>query len=71
MRDQIDIESIKKLVQDLRPSYQAYPDRLMLLEEPKTGHTVTERMWTEGAQWLLRHLVDRPIRSTALPPGKA
>jgi len=26
-RDQIDIESIKKFVKDLRPSYAAYPDR--------------------------------------------
>lgn len=62
-RDEIDIESIKMFVKDLRPSYEAYPDRLKLLEEPKTGHTVTERMWREGAQWLLRHLVENPIRS--------
>jgi dienelactone hydrolase len=62
-RDQIDIESIKKFVKDLRPSYEAYPDRLALLEEPKTGHTVTDRMWNEGMQWLCRHLVDKPIRS--------
>jgi dienelactone hydrolase len=62
-KDQIDIESIKKFVKNLQPSYKEYPDRLMLLEEPKTGHTVTERMWSEGAQWLVRHLLEKPIRS--------
>jgi uncharacterized protein len=61
-RDAIDIESVKKFVKDLRPSYETYPDRLMLLEEPKTGHTVTDRMWTEGTNWLLRHLVEKPGR---------
>jgi dienelactone hydrolase len=61
-RDAIDIESIKKFVKDLRPSYEAFPDRLALLEEPKTGHSVTERMWREGTQWLVRHLVEKPIR---------
>ena len=35
---------------------------LMLLEEPKTGHSVTERMWSEGTNWLVRHLVEKPIR---------
>jgi dienelactone hydrolase len=60
--DAIDIESIKTFVKDLRPSYEAYPERLHLLEEPKTGHSVTDRMWNEGAQWLVRHLVEKPIR---------
>lgn len=63
-RDQIDIESIRKFIKDLRPSYAAHPDRLALLEEPKTGHTVTERMWNEGIQWLQRHLVEKPLRSS-------
>ncbi len=62
-RDAIDIESIKKFVKELRPSYEANPDRLHLLEEPKTGHSVTERMWSEGTQWLVRHLVENPIRA--------
>lgn len=66
-RDEIDIESIRKFVKELRPSYESYPDRLMLLEEPKTGHSVTERMWVEGTQWLLRHLVEKPIRSSSSP----
>jgi dienelactone hydrolase len=60
--DAIDIESIKAFVKDLRPSYEAYPDRLQLLEEPKTGHTVTDRMWSEGTRWLVRHMVEKPIR---------
>src|SRR5262249_26872175 len=61
-KDAIDIESIKQFVKDLQPSYQAFPDRLSLLEEPKTGHSVTERMWTEGGQWLVRHLLEKPIQ---------
>jgi dienelactone hydrolase len=63
-RDEIDIESIKKFVKELQPSYKEYPDRLALLEAPMAGHTVTDRMWTEGTQWLVRHLVDKPIRSS-------
>lgn len=62
--DGIDIESVRTFVKDLRPSYEAFPDRLVLLEEPKIGHSVTDRMWNEGTQWLLRHLVEKPIRSS-------
>lgn len=62
--DGIDIESVKTFVKDLQPSYKAHPDRLMLLEDPKTGHAVTDRMWNEGIKWLIRHLVEKPIRST-------
>jgi hypothetical protein len=58
----IDIESIKSLVKDLGPSYEAFPDRLHLLEEPKTGHTVTDRMWEEGTQWFVRHLLRKSNR---------
>jgi dienelactone hydrolase len=61
-KDQIDIESIKKFVKDLEPRYKEYPERLKLLEEPKTGHTVTERMWSEGTAWLIRYLLEKPIR---------
>jgi dienelactone hydrolase len=63
--DGIAIASIKQFVKDLRPSYKTHPDRLELLEEPKTGHTVTERMWKESTRWLLCHLVEKPIRSPA------
>lgn len=68
--DGIDIESVKKYVKDLKPSYEAYPERLHLLEEPKTGHSVTERMWNEGTHWLVRHLVEKPLRAPVLAPGK-
>jgi dienelactone hydrolase len=69
--DGIDIESIKKFVKELRPSYKAHPDRLQLLEEPKTGHALTERMWNESTQFLLRYLVEKPIRAPALAPRKS
>jgi len=59
-KDAIDIESIKKFVKDLRPSYKDYPGRLALLEEPKTGHTVTKRMWSEATDWLVLHLLEKP-----------
>jgi dienelactone hydrolase len=62
--DGIDIESVRKFVKDLRPSYAAHPDRLALLEEPEVGHEVTDRMWVEGTRWLVRHLVERPVRSS-------
>src|SRR5256714_6108524 len=60
--DGIDIESVRKFVKDLRPSYEAVPNRLDLLEEPEVGHAVTDRMWSEGTKWLLRHLVEEPSR---------
>jgi dienelactone hydrolase len=59
----IDIESVKKFVKELRPSYEDHPDRLAFLEEPDTGHAVTANMWTDGTQWLVRHLVEKPVRS--------
>ena len=46
---------------DLKPSYEAHPERLMLLEVPEVGHTVTDRMWGEGIKWLVRYLMDQPI----------
>jgi dienelactone hydrolase len=60
--DGIDIETVRKFVKDLRPGYQAYPDRLAFLEEAEVGHAVTDRMWDEGTRWLVRHLVEHPVR---------
>ena len=60
----IDIQSIKTFVKDLQPSYKDTADRLKFLEEPEAGHSVTDRMWKEGSEWLLRHLVEKPIRSS-------
>jgi uncharacterized protein len=60
----IDIGSVKKFVKDLGPSYEAHPERLKFLEEPMAGHSVTDRMWSEGIQWFVRHLVEKPIRSS-------
>jgi dienelactone hydrolase len=60
----IDIQSIKTFVQDLEPRYKDTPDRLKFLEEPEVGHSVTDRMWKEGTEWLQRHLVEKPIRTS-------
>jgi dienelactone hydrolase len=58
----IDIESIKTFVKELEPNYKAAPERLKFLEEPEVGHTVTDRMWKEGTEWLVRHLLEKPAR---------
>jgi hypothetical protein len=59
----IDIRSVKSFVKDLQPSYVSHPERLELLEEAEAGHAVTKRMWSDGANWLVRHLLEKPIRS--------
>jgi dienelactone hydrolase len=59
----IDIQTIRTFARDLGPGYKDFPDRLKVLEEPDVGHAVTERMWTEGTQWLVRYLIDEPIGS--------
>jgi hypothetical protein len=59
----IDIDSVRKFVKDLGPSYADHPERVKLLVEPMAGHSVTDRMWSEGFQWFVRHLVEKPIRS--------
>lgn len=59
----IDIQTIRSFVKDLQPSYAAHSDRLAFIEEPDVGHTVTNRMWSEGTSWLVRHLQEKPIRA--------
>lgn len=59
----IDIQSIRSFAKELEANYKDYPERLKVLEEAETGHSVTDRMWNEGTQWLVRHLVEKPIRS--------
>jgi hypothetical protein len=61
VRDEIDIESIRRFVKDVRPGYAAFPDRLESIEEPG-GHSMTDRMWREGTKWLQRHLVEKPAQ---------
>jgi hypothetical protein len=59
VKDEIDIETIRRFVKDLGPHYAAHPDRLQAIEEPG-GHSVTDRMWSEGTKWLERHLIEKP-----------
>ena len=61
VRDEIDIESVRTFVKDLRLHYAAFSDRLQAIEEPG-GHSMTDRMWDEGTKWLQRHLVERPLQ---------
>jgi hypothetical protein len=60
----IDIQTVRTFVKEIQPLYKGTPDRLKFLEEPEAGHSMTERMWKEGSEWLLRHLIEKPIRST-------
>ena len=53
---------MKTFVKEIQPCDKDTPDRLKFLEEPDAGHSVTDRMWKEGGEWLLRHLVEKPLR---------
>ena len=52
----IDLESVRRFVTDLKPHYQADPDRLRFLPFPEVGHEVTGAMWKEAQEWIVRGL---------------
>ncbi len=52
----IDIESIRRFVADLEPLYKDDRDRLRFLPCPDAGHEVTETMWKEAQEWIVRGL---------------
>lgn len=56
----IDIESVRRFVADLEPLYEKEPDRLRFLPFPDAGHGVTEAMWKEAQEWIVRGLEKRP-----------
>jgi pimeloyl-ACP methyl ester carboxylesterase len=60
-RDQyIDLESVRRFVADLRPLYREDPGRLRFLPFPEAGHGVTEAMWKEAQEWIVRGLEKGP-----------
>jgi hypothetical protein len=56
----IDIESVRRFVADLEPLYAGNRDRLRFLPLPEAGHGVTEAMWKEARDWIVRGLEKGP-----------
>lgn len=52
----IDLESIRRFVEELKPLYREHPERLRFTPYPDTGHEVTAAMWREAQEWLARSL---------------
>jgi len=56
----IDIESVRRFVADLEPLYAKDRDRLRFLPVPEAGHGVTDAMWKEAREWIVRGLEKAP-----------
>jgi len=56
----IDIESVRRFVADLEPLYKKDRDRLRFLPFSEAGHGVTEAMWKEAQEWIVRGLIRGP-----------
>jgi len=60
----IDLESVRRFVTDLRPLYERNPGQLRFVSSPETGHEVTEAMWKEARDWIVRGLEKGPSRGS-------
>jgi len=58
----IDIRSIRKFADQMRPRYKNLPDRFDFFEDENAGHTFSPLMKPKATQWLVRHLIEKPIR---------
>jgi pimeloyl-ACP methyl ester carboxylesterase len=60
----IDIRSIRKFADDMRPRYAAkgLPDRLEFYEDPAAGHDFSKEIKPRATAFLVRHLIEKPIR---------
>lgn len=58
----IDIRSIRKFADAMRPRYEEFPDRFAFFEDEAAGHTFTDAMKERATAWLVRHLIEQPIR---------
>ena len=56
----IDIESVRRLVADIEPLYGKDRGRLRFVPFPEAGHGVTEAMWKEAQDWIVRGLEKGP-----------
>ena len=52
----IDIESVRRFVADLEPLYGKDRSRLRFVPLPEAGHGVTDAMWREAQDWIVRGL---------------
>ena len=52
----IALESVRRFVADLEPLYSKERSRLRFLPFPEAGHGVTEAMWQEAQEWIVRGL---------------
>ena len=56
----IDVESVRRFVADLEPLYGKDRGRLRFLPLPEAGHGVTETIWKEAQEWIVRGLEKGP-----------
>jgi len=52
----IDLESVRRFVAELEPLYAKHRSQLRFLPFPDAGHGVTEAMWKEAQEWIVRGL---------------
>ncbi len=57
----IDIRSIRKFADDMRPRYKDIPDRLGFYEDPNVGHDFSPQIKQRATAWLVQHLIEKPI----------
>ena len=60
----IDIESVRRFAADLQPLYKGNRDRLRFSPFPEAQHAVSEAMWKEAKEWIVRGLEKRPSRAS-------
>ena len=58
----IDIRSIRKFALQMRPRYKEFPDRFDFFEDRDVGHVFSKEMRERSIRWLVRHLIEQPIR---------
>ena len=56
----IDIESLRRCVADLESAYGQDRGNLRFVPFPEAGHGVTEAMWKEAREWIVRGLQKPP-----------
>jgi pimeloyl-ACP methyl ester carboxylesterase len=63
----IDIRSIRKFADDIRPRYEKFPERLTFFEDPEAGHDFSKPIKAHANAFLDEHLIEKPIRVSELP----
>jgi hypothetical protein len=58
----IDIRSIRKFATDMRGRYEDHADRLDFFEDVNVGHEFSKEMRSRATAWLVKHLIEQPIR---------